>query len=54
MIPMNRGAWRNAYKYHTFEFNQGYTLVLDAEQAKTAIPRILQNYRVPAAHSADL
>jgi S1-C subfamily serine protease len=41
-------------KYHTFEFDQGYTLVLDAEQAKAAMPRIMENYRVPAAHSADL
>lgn len=41
-------------KYHTFEFDPGYTLVLDAEQAKAAVPRILQNYRVPAVHSADL
>jgi len=41
-------------KYHTFEFDQGFMLVLDAAEAKAAMPRILQNYRVPAAHSADL
>ncbi len=41
-------------KYHTFEFDHGFMLVLDAAEAKAAVPRILQNYRVPAAHSADL
>lgn len=41
-------------RYHTFEFNPGYTLVLDAEQAAEAGPRILKNYRIPYGCSENL
>ena len=40
--------------YHTFEMDYGYRLVLDAAQAGAAMPRILENYRIPAAQSAGL
>jgi hypothetical protein len=44
----------NKEKYLTLEFEQGFVVVLDTEQARTAAGRVLTNYRIPSTKSADL
>lgn len=44
----------NKEKYLTLEFDQGFVVVLDTEQARAATDRVLTNYRAPSAKSADL
>jgi len=44
----------NKEKYLTLEFELGFVVVLDTEQAKTATDRVLSNYRIPSTKSADL